>query len=193
VLYLPGRCPIQVWSDGTQWRTSFCYSNQRILLQASPSAVATLDFTLIPSWVNSIRIEGEILPATNADSLAMRVYNSSGVLQSGGTDYTYTYQAVNSTPTGASLGATAAQMLLASSFSNSATYGVGFDFRCGWRTQGRAAKCTWTAEYLDSAGALLVGAIGWGWRNAADSPSGFRLLTTGGSNFTGKVNLIGNA
>jgi hypothetical protein len=58
---------------------------------------------------------------------------------------------------------------------------------------GRYAKAVWQAQYMDTAGAVTVGASGFGTRLLADSPSGLRLLTTAGGNITGRATLYGSA
>lgn len=95
---------------------------------ATASSSATIDFTNLTGYsAYTFIITTPLIPATNAVDLWMRVSeDNGGTFKSGGTDYVYGSYDIASNNTsginGASTGA--AQMIVSSSISNSATNGI---------------------------------------------------------------------
>lgn len=188
-LPLPGKVPITIWSDGSQWRTDFDYSADHVLVIASPSAASAIDFPGLPYWVNHLRAEIEVTFSSDGADLLLQTYGADGVIDTGGSDYGVIVDAVNATPTAVpSAGSASSIGLFAGGADNGSSVGArsvvrGINIR----------RATYTkfdfASSWPNASNLSISAFGHGQRNEADLITGFKLTPSGG-NVTGTVSLV---
>lgn len=159
--------------------------NLPLVLFQSVSGASTVDFTGIPSNVNNLSISYEFDPSSDNVSLGMQTYGADGVLDTGGTDYSYWSTVIKSDGSTATGGNTTSSINFGSGADNgSAGYG---GFLTAQNIQGATfTKFQLHSSFLDQAGSLLVDVTGTAWRNEADRITGFRIAPSAGT-LTGKV------
>jgi hypothetical protein len=107
-LPLPGKVPVLIWSDGTQWRTSFDYSYYHCMGIASPSGASSVDFTGLPYWARNVKLRWRIIASSSGAQPALRK-SASGVFDTGN-NYAHLFFGFDSTPT-SSTGTNSAQSM----------------------------------------------------------------------------------
>lgn len=90
-LPLPGRVPVWITWDGTQWRTNFNYGEMQTLIRSTFSGVSSLAFQSLPYWVKDLHFDFMFNVGTSNNSPYLQTYGADGVLDTGGTDYGYLY------------------------------------------------------------------------------------------------------
>lgn len=195
-LPLPGKCPVRIWSDGTQWRTDFDYTAMHIMGIATPSAASQVDFTSLPYWANNVEAEFHLVPGTDAVDLYLRTFGADGVIDAGGSDYAFAAGVSTSgstsgfagTATGSAIGLNRA----GNSVDNSASVGIEGKVSVSNIRASLYTMAVFQTTYLDSGGSALITGFGGGWRAEADLITGVRLLFSSGT-ATGRVTLRAGA
>lgn len=161
----------------------------RIAADATPSGVANLDFTSIPSTVKAILIAYDLLPATNSNSLAMRVSQGGSFVT--GTSY---QSAFNSTASdgsqaiGGSAGTTSPS-IAGGGISNASGNGVtGMVFITNPQASGNVH---WTGNNFFSDGAKLLQQTIGGRCTINGAIDGIRLFFASGNIASGRVAIFG--
>jgi len=185
----------QIPGTGSAWR--------QIARVVAPALTATIDFQNIPADINDLMLSFDIVPTTNDDNLAVRIYDGGGVLLTGA-NYLYGVTANNNASAfGAAAvtgGSTAAAFTTGIVFnyaqttnkvSNVANQGIAGTLRIpNIRDVSKTKRMTWDCAYLNGAATLLISATGGGTYNAATALSGLRLFT--GSTLSGIATLWGS-
>jgi hypothetical protein len=181
----PGKKPVRIWSDGAQWRTDFAYGQWYTLGVVNLAAVANGDVTGIPAGVKDIRGNIEAKPNTDAVSISLQTYGADGVLDVGASDYDWGIININNAAVGGGL-TTSILLTNGASVDNGTNRAFAAKFEADNIQNATYTKFLWHADYLDSAGATLIGNVGHGARQEADRITGVRGLVSSG-NMTGRL------
>lgn len=196
-LPLPGRVPVLIWSDGTQWRTDFDYSTDHILRTVTPNALSSVDFTDFPYWVNALSLTGSILLGSDNVSLVMQTYGADGVLDTGSTDYFYLINAQSETPTNTVTGSGAGNqsIILVLNADNTAGVPISLKLQMAEIQLARRATVQFELLYINNGGPIGQVNRGWGQRVANEKVTGLRLIASSGTigNGAGSITLRGRA
>lgn len=157
-----------------------------LVLTQSVSGVAAVDFTSIPSNVNDLQITFNLQPVTNAAQLAMQFYSSGGSLDTGA-NYAYANAFVSTSNTTSTLGAGGATGMLLTGTANSTRLAGGiiniYDIQ-----RVAPTNATWSVNYFDSGGSLILSNAGGGQRTGTNGPlTGLRLVFNSGNITGGRV------
>ena len=159
-----------------------------VLSKVTASAASYADFPSIPAGVNHIQIIGELKPSADGANVVLTTYGADGIIDAGGTDYSYILAVNLSDGTSAVNTSGAASILMASSVDNGTT---------GCMVRAEAAniqaatntKFSIQSTFLNSSGSLGVSVVGIGVRNEADRITGVRVSPSSGS-ITGEFTLL---
>lgn len=196
-LPVPGKVPVLIWSDGTQWRTDFDYSTDHILRTVTPNALSSVDFTDFPYWVNALSLTGSILLGSDDVSLVMQTYGADGVLDTGSTDYFYLINSQSETPTNTVTGSGAGNqsIILVLNADNTAGVPISLKLQMADIQIARRATVQFEALYINNGGPIGQVNRGWGQRVANEKITGLRLIASSGTigNGAGSITLRGRA
>lgn len=182
-LPLPGKVPVLIWSDGSQWRTNFDYSAMHVMGIATPNAASSVDFTSLPYWANRLEVYGSVKLNTNNVGLSIQTYGADGVLDTGASDYYYqTWVVDNGGASSAVVSAgTSAGILLSNNASSNASTMPTFAARAENIRAARYTQFNVQGNHLNQAGLVAVHLVGAGGRTEADLITGIRIVATSGT------------
>jgi hypothetical protein len=188
-----GACPANMFAVDQIVRVTYnsaagtyrCIDTPMVLNQ-SVSGVTTIDFTGIPANVNHLEVIFDGTMGTNGASLLVQFYNSSGVLDSGSSSYTWNGTTINSSNGTAVAGATTTSIVLTGSASNSTSIGPSGSVLINNIQGVKFTQCTIASDWQNSDGVTANGFTGYGYRTAAGPITGVRILTSAGT-FSGRA------
>lgn len=157
------------------------------------SGASSYSLQSISTSINHLQIIMDLQVSTNASNLLMQFYNSSGVLDSGGSSYFYLDPAWDTSGAANSIGtATTSSILIAGSVSNGTNFGVSGDLVIPNMQGVKYTQCNWRVNFLNSGGSLGIGVTGFGGRLANGNITGVKIFPSAGT-ISGRLTLLGTA
>lgn len=180
-------------SDGTNWNSTAPSGTGTVQLIATgtASSSATIDFTGLSSTYSSyFVIMDSIVPQTSTANLNFRISTDGSTYQTSAYFYSG-WQVTSAGTTGALSAASAAQILLANSMSNTSTDGLSGIIEIYNPSQSATShKFTYRTEYTDSGGGHNCNTGGALW-NTTTAITAIRFLFSSGNIVSGKFKLYG--
>lgn len=192
---LPGKTWIDVWHDGSQWRTSYPYGQRVKLLELTVATAATLIDTggsFFPDWANVIGCEFSARHGTNNTAIAAQFYDSTPTLKTGGSDYYSILSTSTSTNSGGVTAATSSGTTFIAGGSNDANYPseVKFDII---NVRGTRPTLQGSAHFTDQGGTFTVDMRTGNRVNFAGPLTGMKITISSGTITSGTIRLYANA
>jgi hypothetical protein len=168
-----------IFWNGSAWETTV---GPAVMVKTGTfSAQANFAIQNIPSNVNALDVRFELVPSNNNVTLAVQTYGADGVLDTGGSDYSY-WEALASSGAAVSGGAsTSSAFSPFGALSNSAGVGASASFRGNNIQAASYTKFDFMSSYFDQAGVLGYAIEGAAWRNEADRITGLKATISAGT------------
>jgi hypothetical protein len=158
---------------------------------ANPSAASQLDFTGIPSTVNHILLNFELIVSVSGADLSVRTFDAGGSVDSGATDYAYTYAFAQSAFGNSSAGSNGvSKIIINPSQSNSAGEATAGHIHAANIQAARRTYLRFHVSNLNGGNTDYGSLVGAGLRLESDRITGIRILPSSGT-ITGKATLWG--
>lgn len=158
----------------------------------SPSAVSTVDFLSIPAGINHLQCSFELLPSVDGVVIALQVYGSGGVLDTGST---YFYNNLLWSSGGvinvATAGSATSIPLSGNAVGNGAAGSLGGTFNAQNIQGSDYTKFQYLTNTSLSGFTNAFGTSGAGWHQVGARITGIRFLVSAGT-MTGKITLTGS-
>jgi hypothetical protein len=172
----------------------------RILSRQTPTAVGFVELQNIPSDVNELMCNVDLIPSSNTGGLMAQVYDNAGVLDTGAhyawSNWVFSSAgAANAGPgssSGTSTGFNTGFSLSYGAVGNLANYGISANFKIANIRASKVKQVNFQMTQVDASNTITYSGGGGGLRNVATSITGLRMFFNGMNIASGSFEVWGS-